>query len=262
MNLTILVVDYETYEFEGGYYSTHPPCPTCVPDLLPFDVISTPAADYGDVAFVYSVTGDSLFWGTIIWMGCGEILYPDTIIPTSEFPESIDVIAPPTNIEYYSLDFEITAAADSAWRQVQNLDIVRMYSQKSYQVGILFYTPTVGAFDPGPAKWIIFLYQDLTRVGAGADGHQALPQRYTLHRNYPNPFNPVTTIRYELPVQTNIRLVIYDLQGREVVVLVEGVQGPGIREVLWDAATAASGIYFYQLQTEAQVITKKLVLLK
>lgn len=89
-----------------------------------------------------------------------------------------------------------------------------------------------------------------------------IPTELTLHQNYPNPFNPVTTIRYELPEQTHIRLAVYNLLGREVVVLATGVQGPGIGEVHWNAAAQASGIYFYRLQTTRQMVTRKLVVLK
>jgi len=89
-----------------------------------------------------------------------------------------------------------------------------------------------------------------------------VPLQLTLYQNYPNPFNPVTTIRYELPERTELRLTIYDLLGREVAVLADDAQGPGIRVVQWDASNVASGIYLYRLQTDNQTITKKLVVLK
>jgi len=89
-----------------------------------------------------------------------------------------------------------------------------------------------------------------------------MPQQLTLHQNYPNPFNPVTTIRYELPERTDIRMTIYDLLGREVAVLEDGVQGPGIGEVRWNAANVASGIYFYQIRAGEFVQTRKMVVLK
>ncbi len=94
------------------------------------------------------------------------------------------------------------------------------------------------------------------------DRTDAAPQEIVLRGNYPNPFNPVTTIRYELPERTDLRLTIYDLLGREVAVLANGVQGTGIGEVRWDAANVASGIYFYRLQAGDKMITSKLVVLK
>ncbi len=92
--------------------------------------------------------------------------------------------------------------------------------------------------------------------------HSAEPRKFLLLSNYPNPFNPLTTIRYELPRQIHVRLAIFDLLGREVAVLVDDVREPGSNEVVWDAGALASGIYFYQLQTETKVITEKMVLLK
>ncbi|MFQ6604317.1 MAG: T9SS type A sorting domain-containing protein, partial [Fidelibacterota bacterium] len=72
------------------------------------------------------------------------------------------------------------------------------------------------------------------------------PKNFYLHPNYPNPFNPITTIRYELPEQTAVKLAVYDILGQEVAVLVQEQQAPGIREVKFDARNLASGIYFYR----------------
>ncbi|NOZ75604.1 MAG: T9SS type A sorting domain-containing protein [FCB group bacterium] len=81
-------------------------------------------------------------------------------------------------------------------------------------------------------------------------------------QNYPNPFNPVTTIRYELPEATRVRLAVYDLLGREVAILVDRQQEPGIKEVVWNASQMASGLYFYRLTTDRLQFTRKLVVLK
>ena len=107
----------------------------------------------------------------------------------------------------------------------------------------------------------IWLKDRQLTVDTKAD-HINIPTKLTLHQNYPNPFNPVTTIRYELPEQTHLRLAVYDLLGREVAVLAEGFQEPGVWEIRWDATAQASGIYFYRLQTGNQTITRKLVVLK
>jgi hypothetical protein len=77
-----------------------------------------------------------------------------------------------------------------------------------------------------------------------------LPQRFELYPNYPNPFNPSTTIRYALPTQVQVQLDIYDVLGRRVTTLVDGEQKPGYYSVVWKGITAsgiqaASGVYFY-----------------
>ncbi|OGX06893.1 MAG: hypothetical protein A2Z88_08480 [Omnitrophica WOR_2 bacterium GWA2_47_8] len=88
------------------------------------------------------------------------------------------------------------------------------------------------------------------------------PESFWLHQNYPNPFNPSTTIRFELSARTPVRLAVYDLLGREVAVLVNETLESGIFEATWNAAGAASGTYFYRLQTDRSVATKRMVLLR
>ena len=96
---------------------------------------------------------------------------------------------------------------------------------------------------------------------------KAIPEEFTLHQNYPNPFNPVTTINYDLPQQTHVNLMIYDILGREVVKLVSEETPAGYQSVIWNTRNSlgtpvSAGIYFYQIQTKGFVKTKKMVLLK
>ena len=94
-----------------------------------------------------------------------------------------------------------------------------------------------------------------------------VPQEFALHQNYPNPFNPVTTINYDLPQQTHVNLMIYDILGREVVKLVSEEITAGYQSVIWNTRNSfgtpvSAGIYFYQFQTKDFVKTRKMVLLK
>jgi len=76
----------------------------------------------------------------------------------------------------------------------------------------------------------------------------AVPQGYALYHNYPNPFNPVTTIRFDLPESAQVRLVIYDVLGRQVRVLVDGVREAGMHEVVFKAGALPSGTYLVRLE--------------
>ncbi|HIB73475.1 MAG TPA: T9SS type A sorting domain-containing protein, partial [Candidatus Marinimicrobia bacterium] len=94
-----------------------------------------------------------------------------------------------------------------------------------------------------------------------------IPVSYTLHQNYPNPFNPVTTLRYDLPDRAHVILSVYDLAGREVTRLVNGVQEAGFRSVRWDATDrmgrpVSAGIYFYRIEAGEYIKTMKMLLLK
>lgn len=89
-----------------------------------------------------------------------------------------------------------------------------------------------------------------------------LPSEYNLAQNFPNPFNPVTTIAYQLPQSGRVSLIVYDLLGAEVATLVNSVQSAGIHSVRWNAANVASGIYFYRLRAGSFTQTRKLVVIK
>ncbi len=83
-----------------------------------------------------------------------------------------------------------------------------------------------------------------------------------LSQNYPNPFNPSTVIAYQLPVSSQVSLKIYDMLGREVQTLVNETQAAGRYAVRFNATNLSSGTYFYKLQANGLVQTKKLTLLK
>ena len=94
-----------------------------------------------------------------------------------------------------------------------------------------------------------------------------LPKPFALGRNYPNPFNPGTTISYDLPRQAQVTLEVFNVVGRKVATLVNGRQEAGHRTVQWDGrddsgAATASGVYFYRLSAGEFVATAKMVLLK
>ena len=96
---------------------------------------------------------------------------------------------------------------------------------------------------------------------------ELLPEVFSLHQNYPNPFNPVTKLRYDLPENGLVTIIIYDMLGRQVKTLINQTQDAGYRSVIWDATNdygkpVSAGIYLYQIQAGEYMRTKKMVLLK
>ena len=89
-----------------------------------------------------------------------------------------------------------------------------------------------------------------------------VPRDFALEQNYPNPFNPVTTIAYRLPEASRVTLAVFDVMGREVARLLDGVEEAGSRTVRFDASGLASGVYFYRLQAGGRTAVKKLTILR
>ena len=117
----------------------------------------------------------------------------------------------------------------------------------------------------------LMLISRTMQIGVGgplaADGPANLPEEYALHPNYPNPFNPVTTIRFELPRSAKTVLLVYDIVGQEVVRLVDEVLSPGYHKTSWNGKDragrkVASGIYIAKLTTPDWAQTMKMILLK
>jgi hypothetical protein len=89
-----------------------------------------------------------------------------------------------------------------------------------------------------------------------------LPLEVSLQQNHPNPFNPSTTISYQLPGESRVMLRVFDVLGREVRTLVDGTEGPGYKSVQFDAGGLASGMYLYRLEFGSFVETRTMILLK
>ena len=102
----------------------------------------------------------------------------------------------------------------------------------------------------------------VTLPGIVSSESEELPAEVTLSANYPNPFNPETTIRYALPQAGQVRLVVYDLLGHEVAILVDQSKPAGDHTVRFGADNLASGLYVYRLQAQGKTIVRTMILVK
>ena len=116
----------------------------------------------------------------------------------------------------------------------------------------------------GPFQFTMDLSSAFEELGVDGD---LIPDVYALHNNYPNPFNPVTNITYDIPEVANVSLDIYNVMGQKVRTLVAGSHEPGRYRVLWNATNdfgegLSSGMYIYKIQAGDFVSVKKLILMK
>ena len=125
------------------------------------------------------------------------------------------------------------------------------------------YTAADGGYPIGdlnwfPTRYAAWLNDPVNSVPYG----NGIPGVFELSQNYPNPFNPATTITYVVPSASKVKLEVFDMLGRRVATLFDGVQEAGSHIALFDAANTATGVYLYRLTTPSQVITRKMMLLK
>lgn len=107
-----------------------------------------------------------------------------------------------------------------------------------------------------------FWYQISEIVLTGLDDTFVLPEDFELRQNYPNPFNPSTTIVFALPKAVKVQLRIYDVLGRTVATLVNEQMQAGQYEIKFEARGLPTGLYFYRIQAEKFVETRKMLLVK
>jgi hypothetical protein len=91
---------------------------------------------------------------------------------------------------------------------------------------------------------------------------EIIPEKFALAQPYPNPFNPTTMIGYDLPMDSYVKLDVYDITGRHVAKLVDGVVGAGRQEFKWTSSQLASGIYLIRMETSERIFNRKVTFLK
>ena len=148
---------------------------------------------------------------------------------------------------------EPTIVSDTTSRDNNNGQISKGYAYKGYGTDRL--------------EVILSKFGGASEVYAAVDDESHLPGSYKLQQNHPNPFNPSTTIPFELPLSTNVNLSIYDILGREVSQVIDGFWQGGYHQVIWNGRTAIgrevpTGIYIARLVTPEYTKFIKMVLLK
>jgi hypothetical protein len=156
-HVLMLIVDYTTNIFEGGKELSFNKNNSTF--TITYDY--NPPGDFGDIKLFYSELKEMLFYGTIIWMGCGKIEYPENLLPADHFAPTFteDYIFPTNGFETVFHEDTRDDEYTTIWSSVQNVIKAREYlsSNPSQKVKIFFYTPSVGLGNPADWKWILFL---------------------------------------------------------------------------------------------------------
>jgi len=146
-------------------------------------------------------------------------------------------------------------------------DVVRQLSIRPREpVGTAWHSAT--ASDPSiiSARWTLLGDPALVIKSRGTasndDPPAGMPSDYVLDQNFPNPFNPSTTIQYALPHATFVRLSVFNTLGQRVAVLRDGVQEAGYHQAEFDGAHVSSGVYYYRIETGSFTAMKKMMLVK
>ena len=218
--------------------------------------------DTGDMLSFVS-TGDG-----IVRLESREVLdFIDVFVETDGDPSMITF----KGAEYWGTGIGGIALGRTYGDGVIELAAVRFDSYPSREETLPFTLAEIGIIDEKSVDGITIYYKARIKgeeelVTGVLEITQELlsstPKEYVLYQNTPNPFNPTTTITYTLPVDTNVKLAIYNISGQQVTQLKNTFDTAGAYSVIWDALYMPSGIYFYTLKTDKFAKTIKMLLLK
>ena len=133
--------------------------------------------------------------------------------------------------------------------------------QSDFYTKIALFPDFLGTFEDD--EWYIDDVMITDPDNVAVDDDARVIKVFTLSAiNYPNPFNPSTTISYEVPISSNVKITVFDLAGRELQTLVDRKHTPGEHKVQFDASNLASGVYFYKVETSYDAVVNKVVLMR
>ena len=196
---------------------------------------------------------------------------------------SIDNLAPrvPSNVtmrvgrSWVSLDwddpteedfayFEVYRSVDPAFDPSKSASRVRVlsseFSDEEISVGTVYFY-RIAAYDFAGNRSAL-TQTSSPAVVTGVETGDETPTVFALHPNYPNPFNPSTTISYDVPIASRVRIIMYDVVGRPVQILEDGEAAPGRYSIRVDARDLSSGMYLVRMETPERVFEHSMVLLR
>ena len=152
------------------------------------------------------------------------------------------------------------SSGDSLWsRTIGGASDDRAFTVASSQEGIYYVGGWSWSYGVGMGD--VYLAK-ITESLTGSNGTNSVPKTCILYQNYPNPFNPLTKIKFDIPANSNVKLSVFDMLGKEISILVDGEFKAGKYEIDFNASAYSSGVYFYRLIAGDFVELKKMILIK
>lgn len=221
------------------------------------------------------VAGESLRSNTMVFTDATGFSQTLTFGPSLVAPGGTEELPPPGPGRTPDIRFAPGRSTPRIQSVVSSSDMMDIHFQNivppvhlSWRIDNADEIYILGGIGPAPAQLTgsgsVVCTGDLTGVtlrGANREMGE-LPLSYQLSHNYPNPFNPATTIDFTISRTSAISVTVYDLSGRKIAVLAEGEYPAGRHEISWDATGHASGIYLFRLDTAAGSAVRKMILLK
>lgn len=157
-------------------------------------------------------------------------------------------------------DFWIWDFASLSWFQLADFPVPIYKSAAAAVEGNSIHIIVFGGFTSGAV--VIENTYEFIHGGLGLENYENIPPGFSLSQNYPNPFNPITVINFSINESGNTRLVLYDLKGAEVAILINERLHKGAYRLSLDGTELPTGIYIYQLKTELNTLSRKMVLVR
>lgn len=153
-----------------------------------------------------------------------------------------------------------TEATTTTWLEWEELTFDLSGAESDFYTKIAFFPDFLGESDG--EEWFFDQVKLVNPEDTNVDEDKVIKVFKLASSNYPNPFNPTTTIAYEVPLTSDVNITVFDANGREIETLVNQTHAPGNYTVPFDAADLASGVYFYRVSTDYDVVTNKMVLMQ
>ncbi len=257
VNIATLVVDYDTYQFEGGDLSFYS-CTSCNNDSLPFAIDVEYPCDFGGITFKISSTLDTIFDASIVWMGTGIIHYPESFSTSYPFTSASALVEQDSDIVYWGfygdtiVDTALLNKADSAWEVIDDLEITNAFSKIDHKFGIYLYPPTVGIFNPAAAKWVIFLYANVV-----PNNIESFIKESEDIVCFPNPAKDKITISKDI---INKDVAFYKIVNQYGSLIKEGELHSSVNQI--SISNIPGGLYYLEMinSKNEEIVIKKLII--